>query len=77
VSAVNLVYSYSENHWIHLQSVIIKEDSVSRQSSTGLFGYRQIHLQATIVKKESVSRQSSIDLSRYRWIHLHSEIVKD
>jgi hypothetical protein len=49
---------------------IVKEDSVSRQSSIDLFRYGWIHLLSAIVKEDSVSRQSSIDLFRYGWIHL-------
>jgi hypothetical protein len=75
VSAVNLdLFRYG---WIHLLSAIVKEDSVSRQSSIDLFRYVWIHLHSTIVKENSVSRQSSIDLFRYVWIHLHTTIVKE
>jgi hypothetical protein len=49
---------------------MVKEDSVSRQSSIDLFRYDWIHLLAAIVKEDSVSRQSSIDLFGYSWIHL-------
>ena len=63
--------------WIHLHAAMIKEDSVSHQTSINLFRYCWIHLQAAIVKEDSVSHQYSIDLFRYRWIHLQAAIVKE
>jgi hypothetical protein len=57
---------------IHLLPVIVKEDSVSRQSSIDLCGYGLIHLR-TAIKEDSVSCQSMI----YGWIHLLSAIVKE
>ena len=61
MSAVNLcdIFRYG---WIHLQTAIVKWDSVSRQSSIDLFRYGLIHLHPAIVKEDSISRQSSIDL---------------
>ena len=53
MSAVNLVSRYD---WIHLQAAIVKEDSLSRQSSIDLFGYDWIHLHPAIAKEDSVSR---------------------
>ena len=65
-------------HRIHLQTVIVKEDSVSRQSSIYLFRYSWIHLQAAIVKEDSVSHQSSIaQFKYYRWIHLQATVIKE
>ena len=57
-----------------LTDSIVKEDSVSHESSIDLCRYGSIHLLAAIVKEDSVSRQSSIDLCR---IHLLSAIVKE
>jgi hypothetical protein len=39
--------------WIHLLPAIVKEDSVSRQSSIDLFGYDWIHLLPEIVKEDT------------------------
>jgi hypothetical protein len=48
------VFRYS---WIHLHAAIVKEDSVSSQSSIDLSKYYGwIHLQAATVKEDSVSR---------------------
>ena len=41
--------------WIHLHAAIVKEDSVSRQSSIDLFTYGCVDLQAAVVKEDSVS----------------------
>ena len=51
---------------IHLLPVIVKEDSVSRQSSIDLCGYGLIHLR-TAIKEDSVSCQSMIV---YIWFDL-------
>jgi hypothetical protein len=45
---------------IHLHPAIVKEDSVSRQSSIDLFRYGWIHLHARIVKEDSVSPGSEV-----------------
>ena len=45
----------------HLHPAIIKEDSVSRQSSIDLFRYGWIHLHPAIVKEDSVSQSTSVD----------------
>jgi len=47
--------------WIHLHSAIVKEVSVSRQSSIGVFRYGWIRLLPAIAE-DSVSRQSSLDI---------------
>jgi hypothetical protein len=54
---------------IYLHPAIVKEDSVSRQSSIDLFRYGWIHLHTAIVKEDGVSRQYSVDLF---WIWLDS-----
>jgi len=59
VSAVNDLCGYAS---IHLLSAIVKEDSVSRQSSIDLCRYGWIHLQTAITKEDSVNRRFSIDL---------------
>jgi hypothetical protein len=46
--------------WIHLLSAIVKEDSVSRQSSIDLFRYGWIHLLPAIVKEDSVSQSTNL-----------------
>jgi hypothetical protein len=51
MSAINLVWMYSVN----LLPVTVKEDSVSRQSSTDLFRYCWIHLLPVIIKVDCVS----------------------
>ena len=56
--------------WIHLQTAIVKEDYVNRQSSYYIW-FRFSYI--LIVKEDSVSYQSSVDLFR---IHLHSTIGK-
>ena len=79
MSAVTLVQIDSDMvGFTYCLHAIVKEDSVSRQSSTALFRYNWIHLLPAIVKEDSVSRQSSIDLFRYSWIHLlPTAIVKE
>jgi hypothetical protein len=79
VSAVNI--DLCRYGWIHLLPAIVKEDSVSRQSSIDLCWKilpiiinKIIHLLSAIVKDDSVSRKSSIDLCR---IHLPSAIVRE
>jgi hypothetical protein len=56
--------------WIHLHTAIVKENSVSRQSSIDLFRNGWVHLHTAIVKEESVNGQSSINLFRHGCIHL-------
>ena len=46
---------------IHLPTAIVKEDSVSRQSSIDLFRSGWIHLQPAIVKEVGVSQSTSVD----------------
>jgi hypothetical protein len=50
--------------WIHLLSAIVKEDSVSYQSSIDLRRYGWIRLLSAI---DSVSRQSSIDIGGFTY----------
>jgi hypothetical protein len=53
VSGVNLLYIYSDMDGFNLQTTIVKEDSVSRQSAIHLFRYGWVHLHAVIVKENS------------------------
>ena len=39
---------------IHLQTTIVKEDSISSQSSIDIFRYDWIHLPTTIVEEDNV-----------------------
>ena len=55
---MSIRYSYS---WIHLPTAIVKEDSVSRQSSIDIFRYGWIHLPPAIVKEDSVSQSTNVD----------------
>jgi energy-converting hydrogenase Eha subunit C len=70
VSVVNLVQI--NICWIHLLSTIVKEDSVSRQSSIALCRYGWIHLLSAIAREDGVSCQSSI---MYRYIRVWSDLL--
>ena len=76
VSAINLVgrdpFRYK---WVHLLATIVKNNSISHQSSRDPL--RHAHLQAAIIKNNSISHQSSRDPLRYESLHLRAAIFKN
>ena len=67
-----------ERGWVHLLSGIVKNYSISYQSSGNpLKKNKCVDLPTAIVKKHSISYQSSEDLLKNKWVHLPPTIVKN
>jgi hypothetical protein len=77
VSAIILVDTNSDMGKVHLHPAMVKNNSISHQSSRDLLRHGWVHLHPAIVKNNSISHQSSRDLLRHGWVHLHPAIGKN